>query len=37
MNAEGGIDFSIKTNEPPYQISTQKTRIPKISLTGAAS
>ena len=25
MNAEGGIDFSINTNEPPYQIKTQKT------------
>ena len=38
MNAEGGIDFSINTNEPPIpKLKHRKLEFLKISLTGAAS
>ena len=37
IKTAGGIVFSIKTKLPPYHIKTQKTIIPKISLTGPAS
>ena len=37
IKTAGGIVFSTKTKLPPYQIKTQKTMIPKISLTGPAN